>query len=161
MLDRGGEQAVQQEQQAALQMAERILESEEAFKKGEAALRRDQIPQALQLLEHAVVLNPDEPDYQALLAWARFCAAPDKKAVAQPTRVALTRAADRSTNGVTARFYLARVERMLGRDKEALRLFEEVLEMSPGHAEATAEVRVLQSRLGGDKSGGLFGRLKR
>jgi hypothetical protein len=50
---------------------------------------------------------------------------------------------------------------MLGRDKEALALFEEVLEVSPGHSEATAEVRVLQARIGGDKGGGLFGRLKR
>lgn len=162
ILDRGGEQAVRAEQQAAEEMAERVLESEEAFRKGEAALRRDQIPTAIKELERAVSLNPDEPDYQAMLAWAKFCAAPDKMAVSQVTKRALRTAIDKSPpTSVTGRFYLGRVERMLGRDKEALDLFEEVLEVSPGHSEATAEVRVLTARLGGDKGGGLFGRLKR
>jgi len=163
VLDRGGEAAVRAEQVAVEQMAQRVLDSEEAFRRGEAALRRDQIPHAIKELERAVALNGDEPDYHALLAWARFCAAPDKKAAAQVTRKELRTAIERSPMlAVTAKFYLGRVERMLGRDKEALELFEEVLEQSPGHSEATAEVRVLQSRLGGDKGGGgLFGRLKR
>lgn len=162
ILDRGGEQAVRAEQQAAEELTERVLDSEEAFRKGEAALRRDQIPLAIKELERAVALNGDESDYQAMLAWARFCAAPDKMAVAQVTKRALRTAIERSApSSVTGRFYLGRVERMLGRDKEALELFEEVLEVSPGHSEATAEVRVLQARLGGDKGGGLFGRLKR
>jgi tetratricopeptide (TPR) repeat protein len=162
VLDRGGEQAVRAEQQAAEELTERVLESEEAFRKGEAALRRDQIPLAIKELERAVALNGDESDYQAMLAWARFCAAPDKMSVAQTTKRALRSAIDKSPpSSVTGRFYLGRVERMLGRDKEALELFEEVLEVSPGHSEATAEVRVLQARIGGDKGGGLFGRLKR
>lgn len=162
ILDRGGEQAVRAEQQAAEEMAHRVLESEEAFRRGEAALRRDQIPLAMKELERAVALNPEEPDYQAMFAWAKFCAAPDKVAVSQVTRRALRSAIEKSPpSSVTGRFYLGRVERMLGRDKEALDLFEEVLEVSPGHSEATAEVRVLKARVGGDKGGGLFGRLKR
>lgn len=162
ILDRGGEQAVRAEQQAASEMAHRVLESEEAFRRGEAALRRDQIPLAIKELERAVALNPEEPDYQAMFAWAKFCAAPDKMAVAQITRRALRSAIENSPHSsVTGRFYLGRVERMLGRDKEALDLFEEVLEVSPGHTEATAELRVLKARVGGDKGGGLFGRLKR
>ncbi len=162
VLDRGGEQAVRDEQSAAESLALKTLEAEEAFRKGETALRRDQIPQAIKELEHAVALSPDEADFQALLAWAKFCAAPDKNQAAQATRRSLTAAIERSPKAVTARFYLGRVERMLGKDKDALRLFEEVLELAPGHSEATAEIRVLQSRLGGDKGGGgLFGRLKR
>jgi tetratricopeptide (TPR) repeat protein len=161
ILDRGGEDAVRAEQQAVEQMAERALESEEAFRRGEAALRRDQIPQAIKELERAVALNPDEGDYQAVLVWAKFCASPDKMAVGQATRVALSKVIDKAPMAVPARFYLGRVERMLGKDKEALRRFEEVLEMDPGHSEATAEIRVLQSRVGSDKGGGLFGRLKR
>jgi hypothetical protein len=161
ILDRGGEEAVRAEQQQVEQMAQRVLDSEEAFRKGEAALRRDQIPAAIKELERAVALNPDEPDYIALLSWARFCGAPDKMAVGAATRKALRHVIDHSSANVTARFYLGRVERMLGKDKDALALFEEVLELQPNHGEATAEVRVLQSRIGGDKGGGLFGRLKR
>src|SRR4029078_2582938 len=47
ILNRGGEGAVRAEQQAAEQMAHRVLESEESFRKGEAALRRDNIPAAI------------------------------------------------------------------------------------------------------------------
>ncbi|MBL0218910.1 MAG: DnaJ domain-containing protein [Myxococcales bacterium] len=163
VLDRGGEAAVRDEQNAAEQMAERILEAEEAFRKGEAALRRDAIPLAIKELERAMALNPDESDYQALLTWAKFCATPDKASIGAATRKTLGGIINAFPGSVTGRFYLGRVDRMLGRDKEALRWFEEVLEMEPGHSEATAEVRVLQSRLGGDKGGGggLFGRLKR
>lgn len=163
VLDRGGEAAVRAEQHAAEQMAQRVLESEEAFRKGEAALRRDSVPIAIKELEHAVSLNPDEPDYIAMLAWAKFCGAGDKMSAGNPTRKSLRSVIDRAPSNITARFYLGRVERMLGKDREALELFEEVLELSPHHSEATAEVRVLQSRLGGgDKGGGgLFSRLKR
>ena len=162
ILDRGGEAAVRAEQQAAEQMAHRVLESEESFRKGEAALRRDSISVAIKELEHAVSLNPEEPDYVAMLTWAKFCGAGDKMSVGAATRKALRSVIDRAPSNITARFYLGRVERMLGKDRDALALFEEVLELQPHHAEATAEVRVLQSRLGGDKGGGgLFGRLKR
>lgn len=163
ILDRGGEAAVRAEREAAERMAMRVLESEEAFRKGEAALRRDSIPIAIKELEHAVSLNPDEPDYIAMLAWAKFCGAGDKMGAGNATRKTLRTVIANAPSNVTARFYLGRVERMLGKDREALELFEEVLELQPHHSEATAEVRVLQSRLGGgDKGGGgLFGRLKR
>jgi len=84
-------------------------------------------------------------------------------AIAARTRTLLDRAIQRSPRSVTPRFYLGRVERMLGSDKEALRHFRDVLAQAPGHAEAASEVRVLEARmLGGDKpGGGLFGRNKR
>jgi tetratricopeptide (TPR) repeat protein len=163
VLRRGGEAAIRKEQARAEELARRILEAEEAFRKAELALRRDQPQAAVAELEHAIQLNPDEADYHALLAWAQFCAAADKMAVASGTRMLLDKAIQRSPRSVTARFYLGRVERMLGRDQEALRLFREVLAMAPGHTEAAAELRVLEARLAGaDKpGGGLFGRTKR
>jgi tetratricopeptide (TPR) repeat protein len=150
---RGGEAVVRAEQARAEELARRILDAEEAFRRGELALRRDQPQAAVAELERAVQLNPDESDYHAMLAWSRFCAAPDKIAVAARTRVILDQAIQRSPKALTARFYLGRVERMLGRDQEALQYFREVLALAPGHAEAAAEVRVLETRTGGDKSG--------
>lgn len=161
ILNRGGEAAIKAEQQKAEEMAMRILESEEAFRRGELALKRDSLATAIRELEHAIQLNPDEPDYHATLAWAKFASAPDKMAVATVTRASLEQAIRRSPKAVTARFFLGRVERMLGKDQKALELFQEVLRMQPHHHEATAEVRVLEARLGSDNKGGLFGRLKR
>jgi hypothetical protein len=160
---RGGEAAVRAEEAKTDELTRRILDAEEAFRRGELALRRDQPQAAITELERAIQLNPDEADYHALLAWSQFCAAADKPAIAPATRVALDQAIQRSPRAVTARFYLGRVERMLGRDQEALRHFRDVLSACPGHADAAAEQRVLEARLaGGDKpAGGLFSRFKR
>ena len=47
----------------------------------------------------------------------------------------------------TGHFYLGRVERMLGREKQALGHFMEVLMIKPHHSEASSEVRILEQRL--------------
>ncbi|HEU4726674.1 MAG TPA: DnaJ domain-containing protein [Kofleriaceae bacterium] len=162
VLRRGGEAAVRAEQARADELARRIVKAEEAFRRGELALKRDNPQAAVAELELARQLNPDESDYQALLAWARFCAAPDKAAVATATRAQLDQALRRSPRAVAPRFYLGRVERMLGRDQDAIRHFRDVLAAAPGHADAAAELRVLESRLAGDRpGGGMFGRPKR
>ena len=51
-----------------------------------------------------------------------------------------------------ARFYLGRVERILGRVREALLHCKQVLDVEPGHADAAAEVRMLE-KLGADAVG--------
>jgi tetratricopeptide (TPR) repeat protein len=148
VLRRGGEAAVRAEQARAEDLARRILDAEEAFRRGELAMRRDQPQSAVTELERAVQLNPDEADYQALLTWARFCASPDKQALATSTRAGLERAIQRAPRSIAPRFYLGRVERMLGRDQDALRHFRDVLTANPSHAEAASEVRALEARAG-------------
>jgi curved DNA-binding protein CbpA len=151
LLERGGEAAVRAQEAEADELAMRIMRAEEAFRQGEMALRRDQIPQAIAAFQSAVELQPNESEYQALLAWAQFAGAPDKNAVAGTTRRALLKAADASTKSPTARFYLGRVERMLGKEKEALAHFQEVLRIRPSHTEAASEARVLEQRLKGKR----------
>ena len=160
ILHRGGEAAVRAEQVAAERLAQRVLDAEEAFASGEAAMRRDQLATAVTQFARAIELNPDEADYHALYAWAQFCASSDKVGIAATTRTALDKAIARSSRAVAPRFYLGRVERMLGRDQEALKHFQEVLSMSPGHAEAGSEARVIEARLAakGEDKGGLFKR---
>ena len=151
ILRRGGEAAIRAEQAKAEQLAREIVDAEEACHRGELALRRDQPQAAVVELERAIQLNPEEADYHALLAWSRFCASPDKRTVAAATRIALDKAIQRSPRAVAARFYLGRVERMLGHDQDALRHFREVLEQAPHHAEAATELRVIEARLSGGR----------
>jgi tetratricopeptide (TPR) repeat protein len=133
--------------------------AEEAFKRGELAMKRDQPGEAILEYKTACDLNPHDVDYAGMLAWAKFCAAGDKAAIGGDTRKILERAVFKSNRPERARFYLGRVERMLGRDKEALRHFQEVLELKPNHAEAASEVRAIEARLQAAKGGtGLFGR---
>jgi hypothetical protein len=119
----------------------------EAVERATRALENEQVETAVRELEKAVALVPTDVDYPALLGWALFCAAQDKRSVALQTKQALERAIHRSTRPHLARFYLGRVERMLGRDREALHHFHAVLLLEPNHRDASAEIRVLEARL--------------
>lgn len=147
ILSRGGESAVRSEDAKADEMAMKIMHAEEAFRRGEMALRREQLDAAIAEFSTAVELQPQESEYQALLIWAKFAAASDKQQIAHKTRIELARAAERSMQSPTARFYLGRVERILGREREALEHFYEVLRIKSNHAEASSEIRVLETRL--------------
>jgi len=151
VLSRGGEAAIRAEEAKADEMAMKIMRAEEVFRQGEMALRRDQLPQALDAFKQAVELQPNESEYQALLAWALFASATDKAAIAGQTRRALIKAAEANDMSATAPFYLGRVERMLGREKEALEHFRSVLSIKPSHSEALSEVRILEQRLKGKR----------
>ncbi len=160
LLGDGGESAAREDQQRAEELAQQILSSEDAYKRGELALKRNDIAAAIRELATAIELNPDESDFHALHAWAVFCAAADKNAVAQKTRAALERAIQRSPKAINPRFYLGRVQRMLGLDNEALDLFRDVLVDKPNHHEAKSEIRGIEMRLSNNPKGGggLFGR---
>jgi hypothetical protein len=119
----------------------------EAFRRGESLLRRDEPAEAVIELGRACALDPTNVDYHAMLGWAQFCAARDKAAIAPETRKALDKAVRVSAKPVQARFLLGRVERMLGRDREALRHFHEVLALQDPHPDASAEIRMIEARL--------------
>ncbi len=123
--------------------------ADEAFQRGIMALRRDDVMDAVVELIRATELSPLDVDYAAMLAWAKFCAAPDKNLIAADTRKILERAIRKSEKPMMARFYLGRVERILGRVREALLHFKQVLDVEPGHADAAAEVRMLEPRMAG------------
>jgi cytochrome c-type biogenesis protein CcmH/NrfG len=119
----------------------------EAAERANRALAVDQVETAVLELKKACELAPDEVDYGAMLGWALFCAADDKPSIAAETKKALERALHRSQQPHVVRFYLGRVARMLGNDREALGHFHAVLLLQPDHRDASAEVRVLEARL--------------
>jgi hypothetical protein len=119
----------------------------EAAERAKRALAQDKPEAAVLELKKAVELVPNDPDYTALLGWALFCAADDKRAAATIARKALESAIAKSRQPQIARFYLGRIERILGHNEEALGHFHAVLLMQPDHREASAEIRVLQARL--------------
>lgn len=129
------------------EVADKKVLAAEAFARGQQALRADQPARAVTDLRLAVELAPFEVDYAAMLGWARFCATTDKHAIAPESRRALEKAIHKSAKPEIARFYLGRIERMMGREQLALHHFKEVLELVPDHAEAASEVRVLEQRL--------------
>jgi hypothetical protein len=142
-----------------------LRQAAEAFKRGQDMLRVDAIPQAIIELTKATELNPHEFDYHAMLAWAQFCGAPDRNRMAEKTRKMLGYAIQKSRQPELPRLFLGRMERMLGRDREAMFHFQQIVEVNPAHPEANEEIRALQAKLAsgsGEKPGlaGLFSRKK-
>ncbi len=130
----------------------------ECYARGLALLGRNDHQRAFIELAHAAKLSKD-PDHIAAAAWAKFCLATDKESLAKQTRGLLSQAVMKSDSPELARFYLGRVERMLGRDREALQMFKSVIELVPRHAEALAEIRTLEARIAAEQpKPGLFQR---
>lgn len=137
----------------------------EAFERGLDALRIDAVPLAIEELEQATQIDPQEFDYHAMLAWAQFCLTPDRQRVADKTRKMLGHAVQTSRRPELPRLCLGRMERMLGHDREALVHFQQIVDDNPTHAEALAELRTLKTSLAAgsaEKPGlaSLFGRKK-
>jgi hypothetical protein len=115
------------------------------YERGVALMDRDMERAAVEL--SAAARLSGDVDHHAVLAWAQFCLAPNKDVVAKATKSALAKAVYQSTKPEIAHFYLGRLERMLGRDREALDYFKTVVDLVPRHTEALAEIRILEARL--------------
>ncbi len=184
----GGEAAIQRREDAAEELAERMLAAEEHFRLGEMALRRNQLDVAIAEAQRAVELNPQEGEHHALWGWATWCASMDRKAIANQVHVALETATRLAPKNPQAFLYLGKIARAEGNDDHAAHWLRLALQAAPGHAEASAELRVVELHLAGKprsrrqstipapttatpaaapgddgpkKPGGLFGRFKR
>lgn len=142
----GGKAALRAREAEAEETARRILLAEDHFRRGEMALRREALEAAGREFAEAARLHPEEHEYAGMLAWVTFATASDRAPLAAPTRAALERAARSSPKAVGPRLFLGRVERLLGNDAAAMARFREALVVSPGHSEATSELRILESR---------------
>ena len=161
MLSAGGEEVVKKAQVDADVIAARVLKAEETFHRGEMALRRSQFDAAKGLFEEAVDLNPDEAEYQALLAWATWLCAADKIQVSAAVQKRLGDAIALSPLCVPAHFYRGQVNKHIGRTQAAIEAFKQVLELQPEHADAKLELRVLLGRERKDDSKRYLDKLKK
>ncbi len=174
MLSQGGVAQVRADQDAAEKMASRIFGAEEHFRKGEMALRRDQLDLAHAEFVLAVAMNPEEGEHHAMLGWTTYATASDKARVRPEVKKRFDDAIRLAPRSVTPYLYLGRIARLEGRDPEAIDHFNRVIQMMPGHSEAASELRVLEARRGQRPSrppetkpdkdkpkGGLFGFIKK
>ena len=128
-------------------------DDEAKYRAGQAADRARRLIEAHEYNEAtkealgATRLVPDSFDYQALHAWATFCGARDKAAVAEATRKLLEKATHRAAQPNDVRMMLGKLERIVGREREALRHFKAVIEREPQHAEAATLIREIETQL--------------
>jgi hypothetical protein len=162
VLAAGGEDAVRRDQEDAERLAAKVFGAEEAFLKGQMALRHQQFRTALEEFTKAVELNPDEGEHHAMYAWATWCAASDKDAVVKQVKKSLTQAITLSPKNTTTYLYRGRIAQQRDQLDTAMECFRKVLDLDPDNKDAELELRLLQKRKDKDsKSRGLFGRLKR
>ncbi len=165
----GGSAAIKAKEDEAEAAASKLFAAEDHFRAGEMALRRNQLDAAIAEFQKALALNPEEAEHHAMLAWAQWCAAPDKVAAAKPARAALDKAVQISPKNPLAHVLLGKIARSIDEDDAAVRHFKRALELSPHHGEASSELRIVEARVAqkpaapSDKKpgGGLFGRFKR
>lgn len=94
--------------------AARILQADEAFRAGRAALGADRPREALGSLARAVALYPEEAAFHAYLGLATHLAAPGDRAAAADALAHLARAAERQADLVELRQFDALVRLALG-----------------------------------------------
>lgn len=160
----GGAQVVRAQAEAAEAQVRQALDGEEAYRRGELALRRQQLDDALTQFKRAVELGPDEADHHAMLGWAHYVAATAKAAALPIARDHLKRAIDRAPKSPLAHLLLGRIARMEGEDAAALTHLRRALELAPGNPEIASELRTVEARRAKAPEtkglGALFGRKK-
>jgi cytochrome c-type biogenesis protein CcmH/NrfG len=118
--------------------------AERIYFQGVAHLRARRYRDAAEAFRQATALAPTQASYRSALGWALYRQAPaDPRAVAAGLGE-LLRAADSDPKNPWSRVSLGRFYAETGMPDEAIRIFEEVLRMSPGLSDIEEEIRRLK-----------------
>ena len=118
--------------------------AERIYFQGVAHLRARRYRDAAEAFRQATALAPGQASYRSALGWALYRQAPaDPRAVATGLGE-LLRAADSDPKNPWSRVSLGRFYAETGMPDEAIRIFEEVLRMSPGLSDIEEEIRRLK-----------------
>lgn len=125
--------------------AEAALEAMTHFRLAEAALQRNDLKTALQLAQKAVDGDPLQADYCSLLAWVQSLGG--NPASVEEAIGTMNDVLGDDPSNERALFYRGKLFVRTNRLREALADFTELLEVTPNHREAAAEVRALKAKL--------------
>ncbi len=138
------------EKQADLEKgAEKLVNAELQYQKGEMLLKQKEYDQALEALEWAVKLNADEPEYRMTLGWAiyrKYSTPPaDDNKIKEAARL-IKQATERNPRLDKGFYYLGTISKLSGKEEEARQYFTRALEINPQALEAQRELRVFEMR---------------
>lgn len=119
-------------------------EAVEAYKKGEALLRKRDWAGAREQLEHAHRLEP-RASYLSAAAWALYMD-PSRKAEAEKARQLMAEALRLDPSCDRAHYQLGVIARVEGELERAERHFREAVRANPKHLEANQELRLIEMR---------------
>ena len=124
----------------------KILSAEQQFQKAEDLVKRRQYSDAIDALNWALKLDPQEGEFYALMAWARFLQNPEDASVRREAQEQIQKATSLAPNSPSGYYYLAKLHKACEEPTRAERMFRKVLELRPTHVEATQELRMIEMR---------------
>ncbi len=141
------------------------LEAEFVFQKGIFFLRKKDYRQAREHFKEAYRLNSKEGEHLAYMAWTDYNDPSTKNSVEIRERVLeqLEEALEISHRSAQVYYFLGEYFAAQAKDKEAIKNFNECLEIKPDHIEAERHLRVIRMRMDKKKAAeiksarGLFG----
>ena len=141
------------------------LEAEFVFQKGIFFFRKKDFRKAREHFEEAYRLNSKEGEHLAWMAWTNYNDPHTKNSVEVRQRVLeqLEEAKEISPRNSQIYYFLGEYFAAQAKDKEAIKNFNECLEVKPDHLEAERHLRVIRMRMDKKKaaeikaSRGLFG----
>ena len=142
--------------------SQNLMQAEVAFRKGQALLREGHTARALKLLQSAVAIRPDDPEYLSACAWALHRLRPEDRVQATAARDMLLRAAELNPAADVTQLRLGYLLRLEGRESEAERRFEIAVMCNPDCVPALRELRLIEMRRANERPNrGLLRRLWR
>ncbi len=129
----------------------RILSAEALFKKGDELVRARRYGEALEALQEAIDLDPEEGEFHALYGWAAFLVNRQDDAGRATALEHLQKSIALAPKSPSGYYYLGLARKACEQEGEAEKMFRKVLELRPEHVEAARELRLFQMRKGNKK----------
>jgi tetratricopeptide (TPR) repeat protein len=130
---------------AAQRKLEQTIEATVEFQKAEV-LRKSDLALAERHARNALLLDPEQADYHALLAWILFERHPGEDAPLKEMLALVDHALTLHDKHDRANLYRGSILRRLGREAEAVKAFRRAVELNPKNVDAQREVRLAEMR---------------
>lgn len=135
---------------ADLEKVQASLQAETLFKKAEILLKVRKYDEAIEQIDEAITLAPDDTEFKILRVYLGHLraakGAEDPKPTAEKATKKILGLMKNDANIASGYLYLGHLQKALEKDDLALKYYEKVLEYDEHHPEATSQVRVLRMR---------------
>ncbi len=124
-----------------------LLDAETTFLKGEVFLKKGEYARAIECFTAAIKGNPNEPQYKAYLAWARFDdPRARKEAVVRDVQLAIQEVVEQQPRFARGHYWLGQLWKFLNEPARAEQAFREAVTQDKDFIDAGRELRLLEMR---------------
>jgi tetratricopeptide (TPR) repeat protein len=124
-----------------------LLDAETTFIKGEVYLKKGDHARAIECFTAAIKGNPNEPQYKAYLAWARFDdPRARKETLVRDVQRTIQEVVQQQPRFARGHFWLGQLWKFLNEPSRAEHAFAEAVNLDKDFIEAGRELRLLEMR---------------